>query len=170
MSDEIPTLHSAGELDPAIHQELAGAHVILKRMLDLIRPSHFAIAGKGRQIRAIPDWPFPGGVRYVIPYAGIGGTIPLAANTPVQLTAADGGNGIGTEIRNAGAGAVTLYLCDLGEFAGAAVTPGTSVPAIFLAAAGSFGSIWNGLISGYVYAGPIVAVSVAGSSVSLAAL
>lgn len=170
-----PLLHSAGELDPAIHQEVRGTHSVLRMMLDLIRPAHFAIAGKGRQVRTIPDWPFPGGVRYVIPYAGLGGIIPLAANTPVQLTAADGGNGIGTEIRNAGTGSVVLYLCDLGEFPGAAVAPLTAVPAIYLApcpAAGPGGaeSIWDGRISGFVYAGPITAVSVAGSSVSLAAL
>ena len=164
-----PIAVHAGELDPAIHQEVKGTHRVLRMILDLIRPTTFAIAGQGRQVRAIPDWPFPGAVRYVIPYTGLGGLITLPANTPVQLTAADGGNGIGMEIRNTGAADAVLYLTDLATF-GPGTAPAVAVPAIYLATALHNGSTWDGRISGYVYAGAVVAISPTGTTLSLAAL
>ena len=105
----------------------------------------------------VHNFPVEGATRLVVRRTGSGGTIPIAATTPVKVATASDSR-LGGYIVNAGATAVTLSLTDN------PTAPQAGVPQIYLPPNGS----WDFRLSGIVWQGDVTAYSTGTSTVTVA--
>jgi len=151
--------------NPAFLQLVQSQHMIAagqEEIADAIRvgPVDVAVADLRRRYTRVPNFVLEGSERAVLGTPGFGGSYQLAANTPQQLLPRNT-HRLGGTIVNSGSGAVTLYLCELGDQAAA----NEPLPQIWL---GAGGGAWDLRLGNALWCGTVVAVSVTGSSVSVA--
>lgn len=161
---EVGPMAPARELDPAILHKLSD----LGRKLDrayleaLIDLGQVALTNGHRRILTVPNWPVSGSRRYVISQNGFGGKTTIAANTPTLVLPSNPSR-LGLTIVNIGTGDLTLYGCTLGEAQGAQLPACPTWPLT------PGGGSWDGRLGRINWCGDVIAISVAGTTYTLAA-
>jgi hypothetical protein len=108
----------------------------------------------------LPDTPAPGVSRIVAGRPGLGGNYNLPTPGVPTLIVPARESRLGGRIDNTGAGQVVLWLCSL-----EAAQAGVNAPQVTLGAGGQKGT-WNFLMGNVLWAGAVVAIPTAASSVS----
>jgi hypothetical protein len=143
-------------------EHLRMTHQLLEQLLSRENLDLLQVAASNgpRRVRRMPDWPIPGGCRYVVGVSGYGGVIALVEATAQQILSTKESR-LGGSITNTGDNPAFLYGCSLSTYNAGTVAS----PCHFLA---PNGGTWNFLDGHILWCGDLVAYSALGTTVTLA--
>jgi hypothetical protein len=163
------TVHSPPAAEHAGLYELAeglsAMNGLLERLLTTERAdvAQLCVTDREPAQSVMRNFPVARACRYIVRRQGNGGLFVLAAGTPLEVVQPNEDR-LGGQIVNAGANPVTLFLAADLLSPGSATPLTQGAPQIVVPANGT----WNFLLGRLLWCGSVIALSTAGSSVSVA--